>query len=200
MDVTAAATLFAWLDREIWLLTTASGDQRGGLIATFVSETSIVADLPRVMVSLGKQHRTWELVEASRVFALHLLSEANLGLVWQFGLRSGRDGDKFAGLTVTAGKTGCPLLGETVGWMECRVEDRLDVGDRCLYVAEVLQGKVTHFGQPLKVNRLMELAPPHLLAEMKHQRTHEGHDAAEAIRCWREQHGRGGKGEESSRT
>src|SRR5262245_53477403 len=138
MDVTAATTLFAWLDRELWLLTAASGGRRGGLIATFVTQVSIVPDLPRVLVALARQHHTTGLVEASGAFALHLLGEENLELVWGFGLESGRDRDKFAGLETTTSGVGNPLLIGTVGWLDCRVEAKLDVGDRLVYTAEVV--------------------------------------------------------------
>src|SRR5215211_3215981 len=129
MDQTAPATLFAWLDREVWLITAAAGGLRGGLIATFVSPASLVADLPRAMVCLANQHNTRELVQASGRFAMHLLGESNVELVWRFGLRSGREEDKFEGTTTTS-PGGCPLLAETVGWLDCRVEASLDVGDR----------------------------------------------------------------------
>src|SRR5579859_7129493 len=98
VDVSAATSLFARLDREIWLLTSQADGRRGGLIATFVNQASIVPDMPRVLVGLAKHHYTWELVQASSVFALHLLGERHLEWVWRFGLSSARQGDKFAGL------------------------------------------------------------------------------------------------------
>ena len=51
--------------------TAGAGADRGGLIATFVSQASIVPDLPRVLVGLGKRHHTRGLVEASGAFGLH---------------------------------------------------------------------------------------------------------------------------------
>jgi flavin reductase (DIM6/NTAB) family NADH-FMN oxidoreductase RutF len=186
MDVTAAATLFAWLDRELWLVTATAGDRRGGLIATFVSQASIVPDMPRVVVGLAKQHFTHELVEASGAFALHLLSEEHVELVWRFGLESGRDLDKLAGLDFTLGATGAPRLTSVIGWMDCRVEARLDVGDRTLFVAEVVEGQVTNFTQPLTTRRLMERAPTPRLTEMQRQRHHDCYRDAEAIRLWRD--------------
>src|SRR5437764_167787 len=140
MDATAASTLIAWLDRELWLVTAQAGSRRGGLIATFVSPASIVADLPRMVVGLARTHHTWELVEASSAFALHLLGEQHLEWVWHFGLQSGRDVDKFEGLGFRTELTGSPLLDEAIGWLDCRVEARLDTGDRTVYLAEVLQG------------------------------------------------------------
>jgi len=183
---TAAPTLFAWLDRELWLVTAQAGGRRGGLIATFVSPASIAPDLPRVLVGLAKQHYTWELVETSNAFALHLLGEEHVDWVWRFGLASGRAADKFAALEAHAEATGSPLLDAAVGWLECRVEGRLDCGDRTVYLGEVVQSRVTHFAPPLTTKRLEQLAPPHRLGEMKRQRLLDGNADAEAVRAWRQ--------------
>jgi len=190
MDTTAAAALFAWLDREIWLVTAQAGGRRGGLIATLVAEASIVPDLPRVAVGLARQHHTWELVEASGAFGLHLIGEANLDWVWRFGLVSGHDQDKFAGLETATAATGSPLLAGCIGWLDCRVEARLDTGDRTLYLADVVQGVIANYGPPLTLKRLLQIAPPDRLAELKRQRFCDSHIDAEAIQAWRG--GRGG--------
>ena len=186
MDLTAASTLFAWLDREVWLVTARAGERRGGLIATFVNAASIVSEMPRVLVGLSRQHYTWELVEASGAFALHLLGEQHLETVWRFGLKSGRSIDKFEGLTMTAGASGSPLLADCIGWLDCRVEDRLHSGDRTVYLAEVVESGVTRFDPPLTDKRLLELASPQQLAELKRQRAADSHLDAEAIRVWRQ--------------
>jgi len=86
IDPTAASTLFAWLDREIWLVAAQADSRRGGLIATFVNQASIVPDMPRMLVGLSRQHYTWELIEESNAFSLHLLGEQHLDWVWRFGL------------------------------------------------------------------------------------------------------------------
>ena len=185
MDVTAASTLFAWLDREIWLVTARADTRRGGLIATFVNQATIVPELPRVLVGLAAQHYTRELVESSNTFALHLLSENHLDWVWRFGLETGRERDKFEGLRVRNTITGSPVLDDAVGWLDCRVEARLDIGDRTVYLAEVVQSGVTHFAPPLTVQRLLKLAPPARLAELERQLHRDGEIDAEAIRQWR---------------
>jgi flavin reductase (DIM6/NTAB) family NADH-FMN oxidoreductase RutF len=189
VDLTAASTLIAWLDRELWLVTAQDGTRRSGLIATFVNAASIVAELPRMLVSLSRQHRTWELVQASGALALHLLNEQNLEWVWRFGLASGADHDKFAGLPVRQGQTGSPLLDDCVGWMDCRVETSLDVGDRTVYVVQVVESRVHNFATPLTTRRLGELGPADRVAEMKRQRHYDSLLDAEAIHAWRRQHG-----------
>jgi flavin reductase (DIM6/NTAB) family NADH-FMN oxidoreductase RutF len=186
MDVTAASTLIAWLDPAVWLVTAAVSGRRGGLIATFVNSASIVADLPRMLVGLAKQHYTWELVEASGAFGLHLLSEQDLDLVYRFGLKSGREEDKLSGLELETAQTGSPLLPFGVGWLDCRVESRMDTGDRTIYLAEVIESKVLHFAAPLTARRLIELAPAHCVAELKRQRHHDSLIDTEIIRAWRQ--------------
>lgn len=187
MDETAPATLLAWLDHEIWIVTAQADSKRGGLIATHVSTASIVPEMPRMLVGITKHHHTWSLIEGSGKFALHLLHEGNLDWVWNFGLRTGRDHDKLFGLPVETSTLGNPVLRDTVGWLDCRVETSLDIGDRTVYLAEVNEGTIGDYIQPLTMRRLLELAPPEMLSKMKHQRhVDSGVDAA-VIEAWRKE-------------
>lgn len=187
MDSTAAATLFAWLDREIWLVTAQAGTRRSGLIATFVNPASIVPDMPRALVGVSRRHHTWELIEQSNAFALHLLGEQHLDWVWRFGLQSGRGQDKLHGLRLQQSESRSPVLEDAIGWLDCRVEGRLDTGDRTIYLAEVVQSGVTAFSRPLTFQRLLQLAPPGQLAELKRQLHHDSEIDAETIHQWRSQ-------------
>lgn len=188
----AAASLLARLDRELWLVTSQAGDRRGGLIATFVSPASIVPDLPRVVVGLAKQHHTWGVIEASDAFVLHLLGEEHIDWVWRFGLRSGRAGDKFSGLSVQKGTTGAPVLGDALAWLECRVEARFDTGDRTVYLAEVVDGRERGTAPPLTARRMAQLATPEQLRQLRADLERDAAVDAAAIRAWRsQQQGRG---------
>ncbi|MCK7490630.1 MAG: hypothetical protein MZW92_01725 [Comamonadaceae bacterium] len=57
-----------------------------------MSEASIVPEAPRVVVGLARQHHTWNLVEASGAFALHLITADRAAWVWRFGLGRGATG------------------------------------------------------------------------------------------------------------
>jgi flavin reductase (DIM6/NTAB) family NADH-FMN oxidoreductase RutF len=185
MDPATAAALFRLTDRELWLVTAAAGPRQGGLIATFVCHASLPTELPRVLIAIARHHQTWQLIEESRCFALHLIGEGQLELVWRFGLASGRDIDKFAGLEVQRGTTGSPLLQGALGWVECRVEAGFDTGDRTAWLAEVIEARLERRDRPLSMQRLLELAPPDKLQELRRQREHDALLDAEAIRAWR---------------
>lgn len=187
MSITAANELFGLLDRELWLVTAQDGARRGGLIATFVSHASLVPELPRLLLAVAKQHHTWSLIEASGAFGIHLLPERRLELVWRFGLSSGKDVDKLAGLAIEQSVTGSPLLNDSLGWFDCRVETRLDTGDRTVYVAEVLEAKRLLDERPLTMHRLLELAPADKRRQLSELRERDSAIDARAIQAWRAQ-------------
>ena len=185
MNFAASSELFALADRELWLITAEADGLRGGLIATFVSHASLVPELPRVLIAVAKQHHTWRLIEASKAFGAHLLVERHLEWVWRFGLQSGREVDKLAGLSFDRAVTGSPLLGDALGWLDCGVETQLDTGDRTVYVAQVLEARRLLDGPPLTMKRLLELAPPERLEQLRQLRLRDSAIDAAAIRAWR---------------
>lgn len=164
------------LDREVWLITAEHNGKRGGLIATFVANASIVPELPRMVVGIAKQHHTWAQIEGSRAFRMHLLKETQLDLVWRFGLQSGHAVDKFAGLDAITG---------VVAWLDCRVEDSLDSGDRTIYLAEVVDAKLEAGKTPLTMKRLLAVAPPERMRELREGLDRDAQVDAAAIREWR---------------
>jgi flavin reductase (DIM6/NTAB) family NADH-FMN oxidoreductase RutF len=188
MDIPAIANVFARLDPPIWLVTAASGLRRGGLIATFVNQASIVPTMPRVLLGLARQHFTWELIQASRDFGLHLLTEDHLDWVWRFGLRSGRADDKMEGLRLES-QAGPPLLADALAWLHCRVETSLDTGDRTIFLGEVLDGRVRSSAPALTMKRALELAPAEKLHELKDSLQRDAAVDAAAIEAWRTQFG-----------
>ena len=168
------------IDREIWLVTATHEGRRAGLVATFVNEASIVPAAPRMLVGIAKQHYTHGIIEASWAFTLHLLDESHLDWVWRFGLQSGHTTDKFAGL---------PKLAGAVAWMKCHVETSLDTGDRTIYLAEVLEGRLEKQTTPLTLKRLLQLALPERLRELRDGIMRDAAIDAAAVRAWRERRG-----------
>jgi flavin reductase (DIM6/NTAB) family NADH-FMN oxidoreductase RutF len=138
MDPQKIGHLFERVDREVWIVTAAHAGRRAGLVATFVAPASIVPEMPRVIAGIAKTHETQMLIEASGAFAVHLLDESQTDLVWLFGLQSSRSVDKFAGLPVQTAATGSPILRDALAWLDCRIEMRMDTGDRTVYLGDVL--------------------------------------------------------------
>jgi flavin reductase (DIM6/NTAB) family NADH-FMN oxidoreductase RutF len=190
MALTDVARIFEQsLDPPLWLLTAAHGAERAGLIATFVANASLVPELPRVVVGLARHHHTWGVVERARCFALHLLDESHLDWVPRFGIRSGHEGDKFAGLDLTAGTTGSPILPGALACLECRVESALDTGDRTFYLAEIVQADAGRTGKPLTTSHMLRSLGDEQRHQLRDRLQHDIQLDAAAIRAWRARQG-----------
>lgn len=182
--------LFQSLASPIWLVSAQAADDRGGLIATFVSNASIVSEMPRVLVGIGKSHHTCSLIENSGTLCLHLLSEDNIDLVWRFGMLSGSDVDKFDGVPTAKGATGCPRIDGVPAALDCNVESSMDTGDRMVYLAEIVEaaiGAPVMNGQlnPLTTSRMVQLATPEQLEKLKRMREEDAQRDAHEICAWR---------------
>jgi len=181
----AVQDVLALFDRAAWIVTSSDGEAVGGLVATFVNDASLVPALPRLVTGIARHHHTWELIQRSRSFAAHLVDEQASDLLWRFGMGSGRESNKFADVRWRRGHTGSPLLEQALAWVDCQVETQLDIGDRTIFVAAIVDGHANRIGVPVTSKRLVELAGPdrrHRLDEER--RRDEALDAA-AILEWR---------------
>ena len=174
-----------YVDPLLWLVTARSGTERGGLIATFVHNVSLVPEFPRVIVGLARQHHTWKLIEGSRAFALHLLGEDNLEWVARFGLRSGRDCDKFAGLIVKDAPSGSPVLEAALLWLDCQVEASMDTGDRTFYVGEVVATNKGAGEVPIRFKQMLDSLADDTRQELDSRLARDRQIDAAAITKWR---------------
>lgn len=155
------------------LAITTTHDQRvNGQIAVAGVSGSIVPEAPRVVVELWKANYTHDLVQASRVFALHLLPSAphgamrrSLELIRALGFRSGRDTDKLADIRWHPGITGSPILADALSCVEARVIGTLDGGDMTIFLGEVVAAEQLRAGDPLQWHDAREQMPAEWLAE-----------------------------------
>lgn len=166
MDQGAIAGVLGKIDQEVFVLTAADGERRNGQIVVWVMSASIIPQVPRVVVGVGRMTYTCELIQASRKFALNMLGVDQWQWVPHFGFQSGRDLDKFSTIPFDRGVTGSPLLPGIVGYVECEVRAALDARAHFFYLADVVDGKLVSDREPLRLQQLLKLLPPDDLATM----------------------------------
>lgn len=178
------------LDPVLLAVTSQVEGDRGGLIATFVSNASIVPDCPRLMVGIARHHHTWSLIENSNSCAVHLLGRDQLDWVWNLGTRSGKQLDKLADFDVTGWVTGAPILCEAIAAFDCRVEVRFETGDRTIYLLEVLEARKMKDESALRFSDLWKAADSDQRSLMKRLLEQDQQLDRAAIYRWREEHQR----------
>jgi flavin reductase (DIM6/NTAB) family NADH-FMN oxidoreductase RutF len=134
----AAARALSHLWTPLVAVTAAHDGARSGQIAVSAHGASIVPDRPRLTVALWKRNLTHDLALRAGAFAVHLLRDDQDELVYRLGLRSGRDGDKLAGLSLRDGVEGCPVLVDCLAAYECHLLATMDGGDMTVFLGEVV--------------------------------------------------------------
>ena len=167
MNGSSIAAVFNKLDSEVFVLTATDRARSNGQIVCWVVPATIVPQVPRVMIGVGRLTYTRELIEASRRFALNLLAQEQWPWVKHFGFRSGREVDKLSTVSFERGITGSPLLPGIVGYLECQVRLSLDAGSHLFYLSDVLEGKLVSDREPLRLHQLPELLPADDLVTMQ---------------------------------
>ncbi len=133
---------FQSLVHGVYVVTTRSGDRVNGMTASWVSQVSLKPLL--LMVSIAPTRYTHDLIKASRVFAINVLTAAQVDLGKRFGLASGRRVDKFAGLHYITAATGSPILPQARAYFDLNLIANHTAGDHTIFVGEVVEAKILH--------------------------------------------------------
>jgi flavin reductase (DIM6/NTAB) family NADH-FMN oxidoreductase RutF len=140
MKVNVEYLEFMWPMRH-FLITCADKKGKPNIIA--VSFCMPVSKLPPLIAcAIGKEAYSCSLIESTREFAVNVPARGLEKQVYYCGSRSGREKDKFkeTGLTPVAGRSiKVPVIDECIAAMECMLRDIFIVGDKKLFVGEVVE-------------------------------------------------------------
>ena len=113
---------------------TARGPDGTAAGVTVNSFCSVSLDPPLVLWCLCKRAPSGRVFLKSTHFAIHVLAEDQAELSTRFSRPSA---NKFAGLVLTQGLGGAPLLEGAVARFQCRLEQRHDAGDHYIMIGRV---------------------------------------------------------------
>jgi len=125
------------------VLTTLDSGRRYGMTVSAVSSLSL--DPPMLLTCLHGRSPTQEAVRRSGRFTFNILGEDQGHLAERF---PGSHDDKFAGVEVSTGRTGVPLLSGALATVECRVVEVVSGGTHRVFLAAVEHAEARE-GSPL---------------------------------------------------
>ncbi len=165
----AIKTLFGYenTDPYVYAVTTKFGDKINGQIAVDVIGFTFLKQWPRAAVFLGKDKFTHSLILESGVFALNLLSIKQMELVRNFGMRAGKNVDKFKGVDYFTAKTGSPIIKNCVGYADFKVIEKLDLGDHTMFYGLAVDSQLMSEDTPLKISYFRKNAPADWMVELE---------------------------------
>jgi len=131
----------------LFIITSVNGDKINGQCANTAFQ--ITSEPGTVAIGINKGNYTHEFIEASGVAAITILGQQDHDLARNFGYRSGRDADKFAGVSYQKGVTGAPILDAGVAYLEGKVVNKMDCGTHTLYLLEIVNGDLKLDAEPM---------------------------------------------------
>lgn len=158
-------------------VTTIHDGRPNGLMSLSGGSASIVPEAPRATVSITKYNHSHDMIAASGIFTIHLLSNepddvaTSLEILMSLGGSSGRDGDKIGKLETRPGVTGAPILCGALVYVECRVTRSLDCEENTLFVGDVVAAEQLRRGGRLDIGEAWAKLPPEWIEA--YDRNHE---------------------------
>jgi flavin reductase (DIM6/NTAB) family NADH-FMN oxidoreductase RutF len=122
------------LTHGVYIVCARHEGRMGGLAVAWA--TQVARD--RILICVGGQSATRELILGSRAFGLSALARDQVEVARDFGTRSSRSANKFEEVDWHEAETGSPLLDDCAATYDCRVEAVHDDGDHKLIVGRVV--------------------------------------------------------------
>lgn len=124
---------------SLCVVTTRQDDVTSAMLASWVSQATF--NPPGLTVAVAKERAIESLMHEGAPFVLNILAEGKQ--LRRHFMKSFRPGaDRFAGLDLSEASNGCPILTDSLAYLECTVKSRMECGDHWLIYATTQAGKV----------------------------------------------------------
>ncbi|RMF24078.1 MAG: flavin reductase [Cyanobacteria bacterium J083] len=148
LDEQAKTTMLRYIPHGIYICGVKDGEEMNGFTVSWVMQSSFKP--PLIVNCVNKTSVSHAMIKNSGVFALSFLAEGQKDIAAQFFKPKRVVGNKFADIDSYLGEaTGCPIVKDSLGYVECRVVEQVDPGDHTIYVGEVIAAGVHRQGKPL---------------------------------------------------
>ena len=148
LDEKAKKTMLRKIPHGIYVCGVKDGENLNGFTASWVMQGSF--EPPLVINCVKRDSGSHEMLKKSDVFSLSFLEEGQKELAAKFFKPQSRVGNKFEDVEFYEGEeTGCPIIKDSLGYVECRVVGSVEKGDHTVYVGEVISAGIHREGQAL---------------------------------------------------
>jgi len=109
---------------------------------TVSSFNSVSLRPPLVSICIATNLYTHDVIQQAGVFAVNVLSEGQIEVGKRFAGMYPDVEDRFADMKIQTAETGCPILPDVMGWVDCRLWQEYPGGDHTIFVGEVVSGGI----------------------------------------------------------
>ncbi len=126
---------------SLTIVTTQQGDLSGAMLASWVSQATF--NPPGLTIAVAKERAIESLMHKDGKFVLNILEQGkHIPIMKQFLKPFAPGENRFVSINTDMATNGCPILTDSLAYLECNVENRMECGDHWLIYATVDSGKV----------------------------------------------------------
>ena len=148
LDEQAKKTMLRQIPHGIYVCGVKEGDDINCFTISWVTQSSFKP--PLVVNCVNKSHKSYTMIKNSGVFSISFLETGQKEVAKVFFQSIQRVGNKFNDVEFYLGEeTGCPIITNSLGYVECRVVGMVEEGDHTVFVGEVIGAGVHRQGKQI---------------------------------------------------
>lgn len=133
-----------FINHGVYVIGVRDSERRNAFTAAWVMQVSF--DPLMLAISINPGHYSYQLLKQGRVCTVNVLGNTQLAVAEHFG-KSAQD--KMTGFHWREGKTGAPVLLESLAYFDCELSHIADAGDHKIAVCNVTDAGFLNPGAPL---------------------------------------------------
>lgn len=148
LDEKAKKAMLLNIPHGLYICGVKDGDNLNGFTVSWVTQSSFQP--PMVVACVKQDSGSHAMIKNTNVFAISFLEAGQKDLAAKFFKPQSRVGDKLADVEFTTGaQTGCPIITDSLGYVECKVVGSVEDGDHTVFVGEVIGAGIHQPGKQL---------------------------------------------------
>ncbi|MBE9115735.1 flavin reductase [Lusitaniella coriacea LEGE 07157] len=148
LDEQAKKTMLRKIPHGLYVCGVKDGEELNGFTVSWLMQSSFKP--PMVINCVKQDSGSHAMLKKSGVFTISFLDSSQKEIAAKFFKPQRRVGDKLADIDFTLGEqTGCPILTDSLGYIECKVVGALEQSDHTVFLGEVIGAGIHREGAPL---------------------------------------------------
>jgi flavin reductase (DIM6/NTAB) family NADH-FMN oxidoreductase RutF len=148
LDQKAKKVMLRKIPHGLYICGVKEGEEMNGFTVSWLMQSSF--EPPLVVNCVKKGTTSHTMIQNTQVFAISFLESGQKDLAASFFQPKTRVGNKFENVEFYEGaETGCPIIKDSLGYIECEVVGTVEEGDHTVYVGEVIASGIHREGDQL---------------------------------------------------
>lgn len=147
MDEAAKKTTLRMIPYGLFVMTTKDDKTMTGAAVNWLTQASFQP--PLVVLAAKADASSTGMIEKSGLFCINVLETGQTALASAFFKHVEPQGNKFGDIEFELSPNGLPVLKDALGYFECRVREKVAIGDHTIFVGEVVEAGLHREGEPL---------------------------------------------------